>query len=289
MGFRRRTTAPRWTAADVGFTVIGLVLGALTVMTAAAVVATAVVLNRHKNLNPNDFSIKVTKTVAVRDTNDLPVITVSYRINFSTVRAVQAQETPVHVRCFGKSAAAGDVPGGDDSVRPQHVSEFGEQVIAPGETARNLEGPVQVSCVLVLSGASLSFDSDSVDVPKPASGGNAGGPPTTGVAGKYALVFTRSKGSETDCVIDGEREITVTTLTASTIHVALGDSDSDAFDSPVSADLRYAGALALNPGFADYYGRMDGQFASTANGIQVGGTMTTERPACTFSFQGSQH
>ncbi|MDT4918002.1 MAG: hypothetical protein QOH89_2702, partial [Pseudonocardiales bacterium] len=27
----------------------------------------------------------------------------------------------------------------------------------------------------------------------------------------------------------------------------------------------------------------------TANGIQVGGTMTTERPACTFTFQGSQH
>jgi hypothetical protein len=100
-------------------------------------------------------------------------------------------------------------------------------------------------------------------------------------------VFTRSSGSETDCVIDGEREITVTALTASTIRVSI--NETDAFDSELSADLRYAGSLALNPGFTDYYGRMDGQFASTANGIQVGGTMKTGTPDCTFSFQGTQH
>jgi hypothetical protein len=276
-----------WTGfrSDSGFTIVGAILAALTVMSVTAAVAAGIVVARHKSrVNPDHFSISISKVSAVRDTNDLPVITVSYRLNFESVAAVFARSTPVHVKCFGRDPGGRGVPGGDDSVQPQHVFEFGEQAITPGEPLRDLQGPVQVHCLLRLSGETLSFASSSVEVPGPTG---SGGGTLTGVAGKYSLVFTRSSGSETDCVIDGQREIMVTALTATTVHVAL--TDTDGFDSALSTDLKYTGALALNPGFADYYGRMDGQFVSTANGIQVGGTMTTERPACTFSFQGSQH
>lgn len=269
-----------------GFTVLGAILGAVTLMTATAVVAAAVVINNQKKLNPDKFSMSITKVTAARDAGDLPVIEVSYRVNFQTEKAVKARVTPVHVRCYGK-AATGGFNGEDNTIQPMNVYEFGENRITLGEPHRHLEGPAEVTCILVASGATLSHDTTTVAVPKETAAGGSGGALSAGLGGKYNLVFTRSTGDETNCTIDGEREITVTVLTASKIRISI--DENDAFESELSADLRYAGSLSLNPGFADYYGRMDGQFVSTANGIQVAGMMKTDRPDCTFSFQGSQH
>jgi hypothetical protein len=284
----RRSHACAGAQSDAGVTVLGVIFGALFTMTAIAVAGTAIVLSKRHDENPHGFTLSITKSTAVRDTSDLPVIQVSYRINFKDVFAVKAQETPVHVRCFGQGGSSGGTfTGENDSVRPQHVYYFGENVIAPGETYRDLEGALQIRCFLSLSGATLSHADDTVNVPKQTATDGTSGATSAGVTGIYNLVFTRSSGSETDCVIDGEREITVTALTASTIRVSI--NETDAFDSDLSPDLRYTGSLALNPGFTDYYGRMDGQFASTANGIQVAGTMKTGTPDCTFGFQGAQH
>jgi len=77
---------------------------------------------------------------------------------------------------------------------------------------------------------------------------------------------------------------------ATTIHVALTPDDN--FDSKLDSSLKFAGSLALNPGFTDYYGQLQGQFAQTANGIQVGGTMKTtspSAPSCSTVFRSSRH
>jgi hypothetical protein len=281
----QRSDTHRSVRSERGFTVLGAIFGALTVMTATAVVISAVAINHQKKLNPNGFAMSITKATAVRDASDLPVITVSYRVNFQTAAAVKARVTPVHVRCYLK-VSAGNFRGEDDIIQPQNVYEFGDNVVAPGERHRHLEGSTDVSCFLIASGATLSSDKTTVVVPKETATGT-GGATSAGLNGKFGLVFTRSTGDETNCVVDGEREITVAALTATTIKVSLNETDT--FDSELTPDLHFSGSLSLNPGVADYYGRMDGQFVSTANGIQVGGTMKTDRPDCVFSFQGSLH
>jgi hypothetical protein len=204
MQHHRRSRARAGARSDSGFTVLGVIFGALFTMTAVAVVGTAIVLSKHHNENPNGFTLSITKSGAVRDTSDLPVIQVSYRINFKTVLAVRAQETPLHVRCFGQDSGR-TFTGADDSVKPQNVYYFGENVIAPGETYRGLEGALQIRCFLTLSGATLGYADDTVVVPKQTATDGTTGPTSTGVGGTYNLVFTRLSGSETDCVIDGDR------------------------------------------------------------------------------------
>jgi hypothetical protein len=274
--------APVAARSDRGvITVIMILWGTLATMVTVAVVATVVVIRKHNqaNPNPNGYALSISKTTAFRDPFDLPIVQISYRVNFKSAANAQAQEIPVHVRC----QAIGD--GGtfqlDEAVTSANVFSFGESAIAPGEKYKNIEGVFKTRCWLLLTGSTLDYATgNDVDVPKATSTGGNGG--IFDLDGTYALSFVRETGSTTDCAVDGTRTVAVTSLTASTVRVQL--SDQDRFETTVDADLHFTGSIALNPGFVDYYGLMDAHFVRSTDGTHLAGTIKTEKPVCTFSY-----
>ena len=282
---RRCWLSPRAAQSDRGFTIVGIVLAALTTMTAIAVVGATIVLRQKSAENPGGFAIAVTKSVAVRDAHDLPVVQISYRVNYKSAAAAKAQLFPLHVICrVDELAARARAFQRDDAIMSSEVFYFGEAVFAPGEPNKDLEGPAKIRCWLRYHGANLSYSEGAdVDVPKP-SGTDGGGGDIAQLSGKYPLTLVRQSGSETDCAVDGERVFEVTPLNNSTIRVALSEPDS--FEAKLTGDLRFSGSIALNPGFRDYYGVMAGQFVTGTGPPQLTGIVTTENPACTFSYDG---
>jgi hypothetical protein len=266
-------------------TIMGILIGALVTMATVAAVAAAVVLHQRSAENPGGFAVMVTKSTAVRDAHDLPVVVISYRVNFKTAAAAKAQIWPVHVQCRMDELAAG-ARGfqHDEGVMSSEVFYFGEAVIAPGERDKDIEGPFKIQCWLRYHGATLDYSKGAdVDVPKP-SAAQGGAGDISDVKGVYPLTLVRQSGSESDCVLDGERSFTVTPLNDATIRVELSEQDS--FEAKLGADLRFSGSIALNPGFRDYFGVMDGQFVPGTGPTRLTGTVTTQTPACTFSYDG---
>jgi hypothetical protein len=253
---------------------------------AAATITTVVAVKANQGNNPGGFTLAVTGSAGSRDSNDLPIATVMYEVDYQNNVAPQALSTPLLVRCTITQVqlTQNRVFQGEGEVIGTTRVVSGAVVVAPGPDNKAVQGAYNVSCQLLRDGAVLqTVKGDDVVIPQP---GSSPAPTASGsiadVVGTYQTPFSYQTGDATNCISTDPRMFVVTATGDTTIKVEL-DSIT-IYTGPLDSNLGFTAAnFGLYPGHADYGGTLKAQFSADAT-EHLAGTFTTTQPPCTFTI-----
>ena len=190
-----------------------------------------------KNTGPNsgDFTLAIEKAEAIRDHNDLPVVTVDLLADFQSDAAAAALSFLPQAQCVMRqdqktqdrviTGAAVSLPAGAGTSRYSRV----KATILPGEEGKAIQGEFDVACAMIRDKNTLyTTDTVEVNVPPPRFAAQ----PLTGA---YATSFEPTAGT---CDFENPA-MNVTQTDASSLVLSFSSLPGSQFPVTLAPDLTF--------------------------------------------------
>jgi hypothetical protein len=272
--------------------VIGLVPAIIAVLVgvaAGAVTLIAVRSNDGGKPVEADVAVVVGKVVGTRDARGRPHIQIPYTVAVGDARAeVFTVESRVTCSVFEDAGRHRVVIAETRIFAAAGRSREGTLVVTPAETDSDLTGPVRVQCDA--ERGSKRFHAPAVQVVIP--GTDAPIDEAQQYAGKYDVVFTRTRGIESNCDQVKRRTVRIAAVSGSQISIEVAGAGNEgigisAVTVSISRTAQFSGEIFLDPGEPEWRGLLAGRFSKESGTSTVRGTFTRDDGRCTYDFVGS--